>query len=358
MWSLLAARIFQGLSAAVVNTIGLTLLTEAVGKNHLGKAMGYTSMALSSGLLIGPVLGGVLYEYYGYFQVFLPAFGLTVIEVMLRCMIVEKEKKPNGLAVSVHSSPDTVGSMTPDHPIEHLSSGESEPLLRHSSESTHRLTNAYKTLLSTPHFVAALISLFVLNTIANGFDSTLVPFVQAAFDMTASRSAALFLAFAIPMLLAPISGWLADRYGPRTPILIGITGAVPSLLLLALISSSTSMPLPKMMAILAVVGLAFALALGPLGAAAISAVHGIEERSAPGEFGANGILARSIGLMNTIVAGGGLFGPLYAGFLRVAVGWKGLEILNAALCFGILALTLLSTDGGRKKERNGEDTIV
>ncbi|KAL8786527.1 MAG: hypothetical protein Q9213_002754 [Squamulea squamosa] len=360
VWALLAARILQGLSTAIVHTIGYTLLTEAVEKEHLGKAMGYTSMALSSGLLIGPVLGGVLYDYCGYFQVFLPAFGLITIEVMLRLMVVEREKKQ--LNASIPPSPQLPATLQSTPRIltggEYASSTESEPLLSHPPDPTARHTGAYKALLMSPRFGVAIASLFVLNSIANGFDSTLVPFVQDAFNMHSSRVAALFLALAIPMLLAPLSGWLADHYGPRFPILAGISVAIPSLSLLSLISQATTWPLLKMVLILAFVGLAFALAMGPFGVDAILAVHKIEEQSAPGEFGAKGILARAIGLQNTIIAGGGLLGPLYAGFVRVAVGWKGLEILNAGLCTGILVLALLCVDGRKVVERQDEEGVI
>ncbi|KAL8998112.1 MAG: hypothetical protein Q9188_006167 [Gyalolechia gomerana] len=356
VWALLAARILQGLSTAIVHTIGYTLLTEVVGKEHLGKAMGYTSMALSSGLLIGPVLGGLLYEYCGYFQVFLPAFGLITIEIMLRCMVVEKEKKKlNSLIPPLPSLPETPQTSPQTHAgAEHRLSTESEPLLTsHPPESTTRYAGAYRALLTSPRFIIALTSLFVLNNIANGFDSTLVPFVQDAYDMPASRVALLFLALAIPMLLAPLSGWLADHHGPRLPVLAGTVVAIPSLGLLSMVSRATAMPLLKMAMVLVFVGLAFALAMGPLGVEAISAVHEIEGQSAPDAFGAHGILARAIGLMNTIVAGGGLLGPLYAGFVRVAVGWKALELLNAGLCAGILVLTLLNGRGPVEGQNEG-----
>lgn len=177
--------------------------------------------------------------------------------------------------------------------------------------------------------------------------------MQDAFDMPASRVALLFLALAIPMLLAPLSGWLADHHGPRLPVLAGTVVAIPSLGLLSMVSRATAMPLLKMIMVLVFVGLAFALAMGPLGVEAISAVHEIEGQSAPDAFGAHGILARAIGLMNTIVAGGGLLGPLYAGFVRVAVGWKGLELLNAGLCAGILVLTLLNGRGLTEGQNEG-----
>lgn len=356
VWTLLAARVVQGLSTAIVHTIGYTLLTETVGKKHLGKAMGYTSMALSAGLLAGPVLGGVLYEYCGYFYVYLPAFGLIAIEILLRCMVVEKEKKLDPFSSPLPSATEANQKVSRTRAgAERFSPTESEPLLH--PPSTTRSRSAYKALLTSPRFLVALISLFVLNSIANGFDSTLVPFVQDAFDMRAHEAAALFLALAVPMLLAPISGWLADHYGPRLPILAGIAMAIPSLSLLSLISQDTALPLLKMMILLACVGVAFALAMGPLGVEAISAVHEMEEES-PGEFGPKGILARAIGLQTTIVAGGGLFGPLYAGLVRVAAGWKGLELLNGGLCVSIFILAFVSLGGERVDEAASEEGLV
>ncbi|KAL8884511.1 MAG: hypothetical protein Q9192_006829, partial [Flavoplaca navasiana] len=146
-------------------------------------------MALSTGLLIGPVLGGLLYEYCGYFQVFLPAFGLITIELMLRCMMVGMEKKqPDPVIPPSPQLPATAGRPSQiRHCDKHSSATESDPLLSHPPESTARHASAYKVLLTSPRFVVAITSLFVLNVIANGFDSTLAPFAQDAFDMRPSR---------------------------------------------------------------------------------------------------------------------------------------------------------------------------
>ena len=349
LWTLLTARILEGFSTAIVHTVGYTLLTEVVGLEHLGKATGYTSMALSFGLLLGPVLGGVLYEYCGYFQVFLPAFGLIAMEIILRLMIIEKGKKP---------IPPTLGSSSPaeatqkgslirgilSDPASHP--GELDPLVQPSA--TTQSANAYTALLTSPRFLMALIALLILNSIANGFDSTLVPYIQEAFHMPATQAAALFLALALPMLLAPISGWLTDHYGARLPILSGLVVAIPSQILLSLISKGTAMPFLKLAVSLAFVGLTYALAMAPLRVEANFVVDQIEKET-PGGFGSRGILARAIGLMNTVVAAGGFVGPLYAGFVRVSAGWKVLELLNAGLCAGILVSFLLSTVGSKRK---------
>lgn len=362
VWALLIARILEGLSTAIVCTVGYTLLTEVVGLEHLGKAMGYTSMALSFGLMIGPVIGGVLYEYCGYFQVFLPAFGLIAIEAFLRLMIVEKEK-PISLAASSESaslSTETTSKASSvdanvDHPSSNIIPSESELLLR--QETIMQPANAYAALLTSPRFLVALTALFVLNSIANGFDSTLVPYIQDAFDMHSTHAAALFLALAVPMLLAPLSGWLTDRYGPRIPITAGLSLAIPSLSLLSLVSRDTSMPFLKLAILLACVGLTFALCMAPLRVEANLVVDRMEKEK-PGIFGPNGALGRAIGLLNGIVSAGAFVGPLGAGFVRVAAGWEVLAMLNGAVCVVILALFLVTASGKGKEVEWTEEAEV
>jgi MFS family permease len=43
--------------------MGVEELADAVGRDGLGQAIGYMSMASSVGTLAGPLLGGVLYEH-------------------------------------------------------------------------------------------------------------------------------------------------------------------------------------------------------------------------------------------------------------------------------------------------------
>jgi predicted MFS family arabinose efflux permease len=49
LWLLLVARALQGLSTAIVITVGFALVFDKVGPSQLGQAMGYTSMSLSLG---------------------------------------------------------------------------------------------------------------------------------------------------------------------------------------------------------------------------------------------------------------------------------------------------------------------
>ena len=81
----------QGISAAIVWTVGLALLADTVGHVKIGQAMGYVAMSMSVSVLVGPLLGGVVYDKAGYYAVFTMAFGLIGVDIVLRILLVEKK---------------------------------------------------------------------------------------------------------------------------------------------------------------------------------------------------------------------------------------------------------------------------
>lgn len=66
---LVAGRLIQGLSASVVWCVGLALLADTAGQHDAGQAMGFVSLAYTMGVLVAPLLGGVIYAQAGYYAV-------------------------------------------------------------------------------------------------------------------------------------------------------------------------------------------------------------------------------------------------------------------------------------------------
>ena len=58
-------RLLQGFSASIVWITGLALLVDTVGSEQIGETMGIVSLAYSVGILIAPLLGGVVYAGWG-----------------------------------------------------------------------------------------------------------------------------------------------------------------------------------------------------------------------------------------------------------------------------------------------------
>ena len=88
---LILARVLQGISGAVVWTIGLALIMDTVGSDKLGVTLGSIFSIISVSDLVAPVLGGVVYKKAGSGVVFGMGFGLLAIDFAMRLVLIEKK---------------------------------------------------------------------------------------------------------------------------------------------------------------------------------------------------------------------------------------------------------------------------
>lgn len=312
----------QGLSGAITFTIGSTLLYDAVGKEGIGQAGGYTGMSISLGILTGPVIGGLLYEYGGYIHVFIPAFVLIAVDIILRLMVVcEKRAGPTKV----------------EEPMT-----ETEPLLGKAGPTIARFP--IFVMLSSPRFMVALLSLFAINSFSNGFDGVLPVYVYQEFGIRPSQVAVLFLVLCVPSLLSPIIGRLTDRIGAKWPATAGLGLMIPSLILLRLIVPGTTAPFAKLAALLFSMGCAITLANRPLITEIPMSVCEIEQ-ARPGIFGPQGAFAQAYGLLGCSFAAGSMVGPLYTGYIKETLGWSAMSLLMGVLSAVSFVFVFLVTGG-------------
>lgn len=66
---------------------------------------------MSVGILLAPLLGGVVYERAGYYPVFYMAFGLIALDILLRMVLIEKKIARQWLRDEV---PDSEGASSPE----------------------------------------------------------------------------------------------------------------------------------------------------------------------------------------------------------------------------------------------------
>ncbi|KAM0798060.1 major facilitator superfamily domain-containing protein [Usnea florida] len=335
---LLSARLLEGLSTAVIATVGPALMLEVVGQRNLGHAMGFSSMAMSMGLLLGPVLGGVLYEYCGYFVTFLPALVLLGVEAALRGLIIEKGRKCYS---AENDSLEDAQSLLP----------KSLPPLRTMSQR-----HGYLVLLRHPRFLTTLTVLFALSSTVCGFDAVLVPYISSTFDLGPVNAAALFLALAIPMLFAPLTGYLTDRYGPKVIASSGLAIWTPALAALSLVGPGSTKPMLELGGLFFLIGIAQALTSIPLRVDAAAVVGDIEKEQ-PGAFGTRGAYGMAFGFVNGMVAAGGMAGPLVAGFLRIQIGWVGMAWVMGGVGLCAWAGVVIFTGGRFSKAEEDEGEV-
>jgi EmrB/QacA subfamily drug resistance transporter len=85
LWLLIAARVAQGLGAAVMMALALAFVSETVGRAKTGSAMGLLGTMSAIGTGLGPSLGGVLIGGLGWRAIFLVNLPLGVLAFLLAC---------------------------------------------------------------------------------------------------------------------------------------------------------------------------------------------------------------------------------------------------------------------------------
>jgi MFS family permease len=371
--------------------VGLALLADTVPQERLAQAMGYVGMGMSVGILVGPLLGGVVYDRAGYNAVFAMAYSLVGIDIVLRLLLVEKKvaarwdsevvgrqrltteatpqtpRDPEATAGVGSGSSEKSGSKdvssstaaTPDPEKavftapEALSVGLSEEVIPRSATAVPRRRRRDRlppilSLLYSRRLLAALFAAIMQAAVMTSFDSVLTLHAANTFHWSSTGAALLFLPIVIPSAIGPLVGWLADRYGGRYLATTGFLFTLPPLVCLRYIQSNTMHDKVLLCALLALIGLFLTLTFPPI-MAEISAVVEAKEKKmlANGEkgYGKGGAYAQAYALFNMAFAAGCVIGPLLAGFIVQEKGWATMAWVLGLLS-GITAVPTVLWFGG------------
>ena len=81
--SLIVLRIFQGISSAMIFGTSLAIITSVYKPGERGKAMGINITAVYLGLSTGPIIGGLLTQYFGWRSIFAFLVPFGVVSILL-----------------------------------------------------------------------------------------------------------------------------------------------------------------------------------------------------------------------------------------------------------------------------------
>ncbi|MBT1262296.1 MFS transporter [Pseudomonas sp. VS40] len=103
---LIAARILQGLGAAVMMAMALGMVGDTVAKERTGRVMGLLGTMSAVGTAMGPSLGGVLLSLWGWRAIFLVGVPLGSVAVALayRYLPVDRPRAPASTGLGFWSS--------------------------------------------------------------------------------------------------------------------------------------------------------------------------------------------------------------------------------------------------------------
>jgi EmrB/QacA subfamily drug resistance transporter len=93
LWLLIAARVIQGLGAAIMMVLTMAMVGEAVPKEKTGSAMGLLGTMSAVGTALGPTLGGVLIAWFGWPALFFINLPLGILTLVLAHRYLPKDHK-------------------------------------------------------------------------------------------------------------------------------------------------------------------------------------------------------------------------------------------------------------------------
>tara|TARA_R110002003_G_scaffold54_15_gene4804 strand:- start:4168 stop:5217 length:1050 start_codon:yes stop_codon:yes gene_type:complete len=314
--------------------VGLALLADTIPQDQFAQATGWISLGMSLGILVAPLLGGVVFDHAGYDAVFAMAYGLIGVDIVLRLLLVEKKiavrwdslvpehaaaVANNGL---IAPTPTSAGSDP-----EKATPADAEPTAVDPTEFRQRRRDRLPPVLSllySRRLWAALLCSLLQAALLTSFDSVLTIHAANVFGWTSTGAGLLFLPLVIPGFFAPLFGWFSDKFGGRYLVTVGFLCACPPLVCLRFVDENSIKDKVLLCALLAVTGLFLALTFPPIMAEISSVVEAKEKsmlaRGHPG-FGTGGAYAQAYALFNVAFAGGCMIGPLLAGFIVEHRGW-------------------------------------
>ncbi|CCG83712.1 protein of unknown function [Taphrina deformans PYCC 5710] len=346
---LVVGRVTQGISAAVVWTVGLALLVDTVGKDRLGAAMGAVSIFMALGIALGPVVGGVVYDVGGYYAPFYIAIGFLLVDVLLRLAIIEKKTaelyRPDGTDGRRRRRQDTLPA-DGEQETKVVTTARTATQDRAGTRVASKLPPIVR-LLRYPRLLTGCWTGFVAALLLSSFDAVLPLYLKDLWHFSALSSGLVYGSLVLPsFLFSPLVGWWVDSRGTKAICLLGLLLEVPLLTVLRFpdASSPRAGQVVEMCIILALNNFGLSCVLTS-SMTEIALVVEQQEALRPGLFGRTGAFAQAYALFNMSFSAGTLVGPLVAGAIREQSGWGTMAWSLAVFAAVTIPPCLLYTGG-------------
>ena len=92
-WQLVVLRLLQGVFSGFISNSN-TLIASTAPRSESGKALGTLNTGVISGTLLGPLVGGVIAQYFGYRIPFMITGSLLFIAFILVTIFIKEDFKP------------------------------------------------------------------------------------------------------------------------------------------------------------------------------------------------------------------------------------------------------------------------
>jgi len=285
--ALVVSRVVQGVGAAFMMPGTLSIITDAFPPSERGKAIGTWAGVSALALAIGPVLGGFLTEYVSWRAIFYINLPVGVLAVLAALFVVRESRDTTaGRRVDVLG----VGILTVGLTAIVLALIEGNAwgwdslavlgLIAFSlvslvwfvlTEFRVKAPIIEFALFKSRNFIGSVTVAFIISFAMMGVFFFLALYMQNILGYSALEAGVRFLPTTLViMVMAPLSGRLSDRIGPRWPIVGGMSLIALSLYLFSTIEVGTEFSglLPSFI----LLGAGIGLTMSPMSTAAMNSV--------------------------------------------------------------------------------------
>lgn len=258
-WVLIAARVAQGLGAAIMMALGMALVSQVAPKDRAGRAMGLLGTMSAIGTALGPTLGGVLIGEFGWRAIFLinlPLGGVALV-LALRGLPADMERAPTRPAGFDYSGTLLLAATLTAYALA-VTLGRGHPgalnmallltaacslagfilVERRSTSPLIHLAMLREPLLGSGLGMSSLVATVIMATLVVG------PFylTQTLGLSAAQTGLAMSAGPALAALAGVPAGHLVDRFGAQRMSLAGLAAMSAGTLLLSTLPASTGVP--------------------------------------------------------------------------------------------------------------------
>ncbi|RHZ57002.1 hypothetical protein Glove_395g75 [Diversispora epigaea] len=313
-WQLVLARIAQGASGGASWTISLAMLADRFGSGpKLGIVMGTVMSFNTLGFIAGPVIGGFLYQYWGYTSPFIFCTILSFIGFLTVCTVVE---------------PNQLKEWDREMSIRNGESLEVEPEIiddNDNNDSKHSILN----LIRDYDILTICLTVTIAASVFAGIEPTLPIHLRDRFYADASQIGLIYISVVLPTVISPLVGYLSYIIGQRIMVGIGMIWVAVASPLIALPNKLVVQVIP-----LIFFGAAYSIVITPT--LPLLAQKG---GNSYGQVYALWNMAYSIGMF---------LGPVVAGVTLEYYGFFGTMCTFSLMSLCIAPLSFLSSDHIRK----------
>ena len=239
---LIAARAVQGLGAAFIMPLSLSLISVAFPPEERGKALGIWSAISVSGLALGPIVGGFLVQYANWHWVFIINIPIGIVAFFVASAVVQESRDTTGtVALDIPGTvliTGAIASLTWGL-IEAGDRGWGDTLILAAFAAAAILTAAFIAVeartekpmvplrfFRSSTFSGANMDAFAVSFLIAGVAFYMTLYQQNIHGFSPVRAGLAMLPMVITMMVcSPISGALIGRIGSRRLITLGMSVA-------------------------------------------------------------------------------------------------------------------------------------